>query len=69
MNLIFVSVDNCGVINGGCSHSCIDPTNGAENFTCSCEGTDLVIDPSGDTKQCSKFINQIFLRKYLNSIP
>ena len=50
-------VDNCEVINGGCSHTCIESTQESE-MTCSCEGTALVIDPSGNQKQCSKYIDK-----------
>ena len=46
-------VDNCGVINGGCSHTCTEHSNNSDKqLICSCVGTSLVIDPNGDPKQC-----------------
>lgn len=52
-NLSF-KVQKCSINNGGCSNTCINPTQEGENVTCSCVDTTLVLHPDGDQKTCGQ---------------
>ena len=43
------SIDNA---NGGCSHTCNNPREEGQDLTCSCDETNLIINPSFDLKTC-----------------